>query len=177
MEALLRAIEAKYLKKNLPDFRPGDTVRVHQKITEGGKERIQMFEGLVIARKHGQGMSATFTLRRVAGGYGVERIFPLHSPTIVKMERVKTSKVRRAKLYYLRDRVGKKGRLKGQDAYAEWSEAEPEQAVTEDSGATEGEELPADDQGAETDGKSGGEPRGDVSREEGSPDSPEKPKE
>lgn len=103
-----------YLKK-LPDIRPGDTVRVHQKITEGGKERIQVFEGLVLARKHGRGIEGTVTLRRVLQGIGVERIFPLHSPMIEKIEIVKRAKVRRAKLYYLRDAKGKKAKLKAKE--------------------------------------------------------------
>lgn len=112
------------LKKDLPDIRPGDTVRVHQKIPahiatgkvaggkEGDKEKIQVFEGLVLARKHGKGISATITVRRVISGIGVERIFPIHSPTIEKIEILKRAKVRRAKLYYLRTAKGKKAKLK-----------------------------------------------------------------
>jgi large subunit ribosomal protein L19 len=101
-----------FLKENLPDIRPGDTVKVYQKIKEGDKERVQVFEGVVLARKHGKGISATITVRKVVGGIGVERIFPLHSSTIEKIEIVKRGKVRRAKLYYLRERVGKKARVK-----------------------------------------------------------------
>jgi len=110
-----------YLKKNLPDIRPGDTVRVHQKIRETYKgkkgkieerERVQVFEGVVIARKHGKEPGATITVRRIISGVGVERIFPLHSPTIKKIEVVSRAKVRRAKLYYLRKLVGKKAKLK-----------------------------------------------------------------
>jgi len=100
------------LKKDLPDIRPGDTVRVHQKIKEKGKEKGQVFEGLVIARKHGKGISATITVRKVISGIGVEKIFPIHSPTIEKIEIVKRGKVRRAKLYYLRKAKGRKARLK-----------------------------------------------------------------
>lgn len=84
------------------DIRPGQTVRVHQKIKEGGKERLQVFEGLVIAHKHGAGQNATFTVRKISEGIGVERIFPLHSPLIAKLELVRTSKVRRSKLYFVR---------------------------------------------------------------------------
>ncbi|MCL5666930.1 MAG: 50S ribosomal protein L19 [Patescibacteria group bacterium] len=88
--------------KQLPDFKPGYTVRVHQKIREGGKERVQIFEGLVIARKGGAGVNATFTVRKISSGVGVERIYPLHSPNIVKMEVTKAPVVRKAKLYYVR---------------------------------------------------------------------------
>ena len=110
------------LKKELPDIRPGDTVRVHQKIKEKNKERIQVFEGLVLARKHGKGISSTITVRKVISGIGVERIFPTHSPNIEKIEIIKRSKVRRAKLYYLREAKGKKGKLKRK----EFSEVMPE---------------------------------------------------
>lgn len=84
-------------------LKPGQTIRVHQKIQEGGKERLQMFEGLVIATRHGSGPTATFTVRKVSDGIGVERIFPLHSPIIAKIDVVRSAKVRKAKLYYLRD--------------------------------------------------------------------------
>lgn len=94
------------------DLRPGDTVRVHQKIKEEKKDRIQVFEGVVIAIKHGHGVNATFTVRKISDGVGVERIFPLHAPFIEKIEIIKRVKVRRAKLYYLRDLRGKKARLK-----------------------------------------------------------------
>lgn len=127
-----------YLKKKIPDVRPGDTVRVHQKIAgsvmtlagkkEKGEGKTQVFEGLVIARKHGKGISSTITVRKVIAGVGVERIFPLHSPNIVKIEIKKRGKVRRAKLYYLRKARGKKARLKRK----EFIEAigEPESAET-----------------------------------------------
>lgn len=98
--------------KQLPEIKSGDTIRLHQKIKEGGKERIQVFEGLVIARKHGKGISGTITIRKVVEGVGVERIFPIHSPIISKIEVVKSGKVRRAKLYYLREVKGKKAKLK-----------------------------------------------------------------
>ncbi|MEK7617710.1 MAG: 50S ribosomal protein L19 [Patescibacteria group bacterium] len=90
--------------KTLPEFKPGFTVKVHQRIKEGGKERVQVFEGLVIARKGGTGVNATFMVRKISHGVGVERIFPLHSPNIVKMEIVKSPQVRKAKLYYVRER-------------------------------------------------------------------------
>jgi large subunit ribosomal protein L19 len=101
------------IKKEPFDIRSGDTVRVDQKIKDkDNKERIQPFEGLVIARKHGKGVSSTITVRRVVDGVGVERIFPVHSPSIDKIEVIKRSKVRRAKLYYLRTAKGRKARLK-----------------------------------------------------------------
>lgn len=90
--------------RDIPSFRVGNTVKVHQKIREGGKERVQIFEGLVIARKGGSGVNGTFTVRKIASGVGVERIYPLHSPNVVKIEVVKQPEVRQAKLYYVRKR-------------------------------------------------------------------------
>jgi len=98
--------------KNMPDVKSGDTVKIYQKIKEGDKERIQAFEGLVLARKHGKEIGATITVRKVVSGIGVEKIFPIHSPTIEKIEILKRGKVRRAKLYYLREAKGRKARLK-----------------------------------------------------------------
>ncbi|HOA33558.1 MAG: 50S ribosomal protein L19 [Clostridiales bacterium] len=109
----LKIIEAGQLKENVPEFAVGDTVRVHVKIREGERERIQAFEGTVIARK-GSGVSETFTVRRVSYGVGVERVFPLHSPNVANVEVVRRGRVRRAKLYYLRDRVGKAAKIKEQ---------------------------------------------------------------
>ncbi len=111
MDPVVREIEKEFLRDDIPDFRPGDTVKVHVKVEEGGRERIQVFQGVVIARSHG-GLRETFTVRKVSAGIGVERIFPLHSPLIEKIEVVRRGKVRRAKLYYLRERVGKATRLK-----------------------------------------------------------------
>jgi large subunit ribosomal protein L19 len=108
---LLRAVDNSQMRTDLPGFRPGDTVRVHVKIKEGDKYRIQIFEGVVIAHKN-NGISSTFTVRKVSSGYGIERIFPVHSPIIEKMEIMKSGKVRRARLYYLRGRRGKAARLK-----------------------------------------------------------------
>jgi large subunit ribosomal protein L19 len=107
---ILATVESPYLKSGLPDFRPGDTLRVHVKVVEGESERIQMYEGLVIARKGG-GLSETFTVRKISFGIGVERCFPLNSPTIEKIDITRSGHVRRAKLYYLRDRVGRAARL------------------------------------------------------------------
>ena len=108
---LLRAVDKSQIRTDLPRFRPGDTVRVHVKIKEGDKYRIQVFEGVVIVQKN-NGISSTFTVRKVSFGYGIERIFPVHSPIIEKLEVVKSGKVRRARLYYLRGRRGKAARLK-----------------------------------------------------------------
>lgn len=111
--------------KEIPNIHSGDTVRVHQKINEGDKERIQVFEGIVIAKKHGKGISGTITVRKVVEGVGVERIFPIHSPSINKIETVKSGKVRRAKLYYLRHTKGKKAKLKMQEFSTAIAEEEP----------------------------------------------------
>jgi len=118
-------IAKKYGKKNPPVVKAGDTVRVHQKIKEGEKERIQIFEGLVIAVKHGKGLDATFTVRKIAaGGVGVERTYPVHSPNVVKVERTKTAKVSRGKLYYMRDRMGKNARFNSESNNPmSWSES------------------------------------------------------
>ena len=101
------------LKSNLPEFEVGDTVRVMVKIKEGNRERLQAFEGTVIAKKHG-GVAETFTVRRVAHGCGVERVFPMHSPNVAEVTVTRHGKVRRSKLYYLRDRVGKSAKVKEQ---------------------------------------------------------------
>ena len=108
---VIRAVESSRMRTDFPSFRAGDTVKVHVKIKEGDKYRIQIFEGVIIARKN-NGISSTFTVRKVSSGYGVERIFPTHSPIIEKLEVVKSGKVRRARLYYLRGRRGKAARLK-----------------------------------------------------------------
>lgn len=102
----LKLVEATQLKKDVPDFKTGDTVNVHVRVVEGDKERIQQFQGVVIAR-HGAGVNMTFTVRKVSDGVGVERIFPVHSPRIAKIEKTKTGSVRRAKLYYLRNLASK----------------------------------------------------------------------
>lgn len=112
--ALMAHVEAKHLKSNLTAFDVGDIVDVHQKIVEGDKERIQVFSGTVIMKK-GEGINATFTVRRIVNNEGVERIFPVHSPKIEKIEVKRKSRVRRAKLYYLRERTGKATRLKEGD--------------------------------------------------------------
>lgn len=108
---ILQEITKELLRTNLPNFRPGDTVKVHVKVIEGTRERIQLFEGVVIKRRGG-GISETFTVRKISYGVGVERTFPLHSPKIEKLEVARRGKVRRAKLYYLRELRGKAARIK-----------------------------------------------------------------
>ena len=110
---LIEAFTNEQLKKEVPLIRVGDTIRVHNKIKEGNRERIQLFEGTVIG-KHGGGISETFTVRRVSYGVGVEKTFPIHSPNVEKVEIVRVGKIRRAKLYYLRGRVGKASKVKEQ---------------------------------------------------------------
>lgn len=111
MNNIIREIEKEQLKSDIPAFRPGDTLRVHVKVIEGQRERIQVFEGVVI-RRRGTGISETFIVRKISNGVGVERTFPLHSPKIDKIELVRRGKVRRAKIYYLRQLRGKAARIK-----------------------------------------------------------------
>jgi large subunit ribosomal protein L19 len=111
MLEIIKAIEAEQIRTDLPEFNVGDTVKVHIKIKEGNKERIQIFEGTVLKRQNG-GLRETFTVRRVASGVGVEKTFPVNAPIIEKIEVVRLGKVRRAKLFYLRDRVGKAAKVK-----------------------------------------------------------------
>ncbi len=108
---LMKALTSQYMKEELPQMNVGDTVRVHVKIKEGARERVQAFEGTIIARKHG-GIEESVTVRRLSYGVGCEKVFPVHSPNIVKVETVRRGKVRRAKLYYLRDRLGKAAKVK-----------------------------------------------------------------
>jgi large subunit ribosomal protein L19 len=127
-------VEKPRLRDDLPDFGPGDTVRVHVRVAEGGRERIQVFQGVVI-RRQGGGLRETFTVRKVSFGVGVERTFPVHSPTISKVEVLTRGRVRRAKLYYLRERRGKRARIRerrepiparGPGASAQGAEPEPD---------------------------------------------------
>jgi large subunit ribosomal protein L19 len=107
----IKLVEAMQLKSDLPTFNPGDTVNVHVRVIEGDKERIQQFQGVVMGRR-GSGINATFTVRKISNGVGVERIFPLHSPRVAKVELMKAGRVRRAKLYYLRELAAKQIRQK-----------------------------------------------------------------
>lgn len=130
---VLEKIQRENLKKTL-DFRVGDTVRVHAKIKEGDKERIQVFEGIVLRRK-GHGVEATFTVRKVSYGVGVERIFPLHSPMIDKIEVGTRGKVRRSRLYYLRNLSGKKARIEGEGTFQSKAPTSSISPTSEDSSA------------------------------------------
>ncbi len=137
----LDLVEKSQLRDDIPEFRPGDTVKVHVRVVEGTRERVQVFQGVVIRRQNG-GLRETFTVRKISFGVGVERTFPVHSPSIAKLEVVTRGKVRRAKLYYLRDLRGKKARIKERrEAYAELIPAEVED-VEEEFAAPDPEEAP-----------------------------------
>ena len=109
-QAILESVNSEFMKSDVPDIRPGDTGRAHVKVREGGKERIQLFEGVAIAVRNGS-IAKNVTLRKISSGIGVERTFPVHSPNVAKFEILRRGKVRRAKLYYLRDKVGKAARI------------------------------------------------------------------
>ena len=111
--------EKQFLRADVPELRSGDTVRVHQKIREGDKERISIFEGMIIAQKHGRGISGTFTVRKVVDGIGVERVFPLHAPMIAKIDVLRHSKTRRAKLYFIREKAAREVRRKMKQVWYE----------------------------------------------------------
>jgi large subunit ribosomal protein L19 len=135
-------VDQAYLRTDIPDFRPGDTVKVHVRVVEAGRERIQVFQGVVL-RRQGGGLHETFTVRKISFGVGVERTFPLHSPSIARLEVVSRGRVRRAKLYYLRELRGKKARIKerrlGEEELAAIAAAEAERAA-----AANGAEEPAE---------------------------------
>ncbi|MFK7971547.1 MAG: 50S ribosomal protein L19 [Bacteroidia bacterium] len=111
MSDLVKLVQAEFLKEEVPQFKAGDTVNVHVKIVEGNKERIQQFKGTVLQRR-GEASTETFTVRKISSGVGVERIFPIHSPSVEKIEVLRRGRVRRARLFYLRDKIGKKARIK-----------------------------------------------------------------
>ena len=163
-------VDALYLRTDLPDFRPGDTVKVHVRVVEAGRERIQVFQGVVI-RRQGGGLQETFTVRKISFGVGVERTFPLHSPSIGKLEVVSRGHVRRAKLYYLRERRGKKARIRerrlGDEELAAIAAADAERAAAassqgedEDEGAGPVEEAEPSAEASE-DGQVAEEPDGE----------------
>ena len=127
-------VEKPRLREDLPDFRPGDTVRVHARVAEAGRERIQVFQGVVI-RRQGGGLRETFTVRKMSFGVGVERTYPVHSPTIAKIEVVTQGRVRRAKLYYLRERRGKRARIRERrEALVTRTAPQPEQEAETEQG-------------------------------------------
>jgi len=126
----LKKLTQQFGKKNIPDIRPGDTIKISFKITEAGKTRVQAFEGICLAVKHGKSLNGSFSLRKISAGVGVERTFPLHSPLITKLEKVKSREVRRAKLYFLRDLVGKKAKkVSEKKDYKMWEEAFSEEEL------------------------------------------------
>lgn len=128
----ITSIEQQQLRKDIPEIRPGDTVKVIQKIKDGDKERQTSFEGIIIARKHGGEPGATFTVRRVVGGIGVERIFPLHSPSTAKIEILRRAKTRRAKLYYIREKAAREVRKKMKSVFYEKPAMEPTEEKVEE---------------------------------------------
>ncbi len=140
--SLIDLAEAPYRNKEAPEFRIGDTVTVHVRIVEGGKERIQPFTGVVMARR-GSGLRETFTVRRIVANEGVERVFPVHSPNIVRMEVKRSGKARRAKLYFLRDRVGKARRLRERRAASGSSAAAEAEHADADSEQPDAAEEPS----------------------------------
>lgn len=186
-QGIIKSVESGSLKKSIPDVRAGETVRVHYKIREGNKERIQIFEGLVIATRGGKNLQANFTVRKVVSGVGVERTFPIHSPHIAKIERVKSGKVRRSKLYFVRRHAASPKRFRLKDkgvAGTIWEEVALQQAAIaqEEEKIEEAELAPeevapeadsadnaADDETTTEAGQAGGDAGGETSSEEGAP--------
>jgi large subunit ribosomal protein L19 len=155
----VQAVEDAYLRSDLPAFRPGDTVKVHVRVVEGNRERVQVFQGVVI-RRQGGGARETFTVRKVSFGVGVERTFPLHSPSIAKLEVTARGRVRRAKLYYLRDLQGKKARIRerrvdGDLAAAEEAGFDPTEAERADTDTDTDTDAGAEDTTAATEASDG----------------------
>jgi large subunit ribosomal protein L19 len=153
-------IEQSYLRSDIPEFRPGDTVKVHVRVVEGSRERVQVFQGVVIGRQNG-GLRETFTVRKISFGVGVERTFPVHSPSIAKLEIVSRGHVRRAKLYYLRELRGKKARIKERridDAKLAAMEEAAALAAADEVEAPVSEEPQASVEGSEADDETAGEP-------------------
>ena|SRR5919106_4607634 len=145
-------VDRAYLRTDQPEFRPGDTVKVHVRVVEAGRERIQVFQGVVI-RRQGSGLHETFTVRKISFGVGVERTFPLHSPSIGKLEVVSRGRVRRAKLYYLRERRGKKARIRerrlGDEELAAIASAEARRAAAADNGSGEPDSVEVPEEAAD----------------------------
>ena len=145
METKIEVFNKQYLKSQTPDLQAGDIVKVYQKVKEQDKERIQVFEGVLLAKKHGKGVSGTITVRKISQGIGVERVFPLHSPLVEKIEVARKTKVRQGKLYYLRSLKGKKARLRAKEFALEVPEQK--ETTTETVGSSDP-TAPSDD-GAE----------------------------
>jgi large subunit ribosomal protein L19 len=145
-------VDKAYLRTDQPEFRPGDTVKVHVRVVEAGRERIQVFQGVVI-RRQGSGLHETFTVRKISFGVGVERTFPPHSPSIGKLEVVSRGRVRRAKLYYLRERRGKKARIRerrlGDEELAAIASAEARRAAVADNGSAEADSVEVSEEAAD----------------------------
>ena len=154
-------IEQSYLRSDIPEFRPGDTVKVHVRVVEGSRERVQVFQGVVIGRQNG-GLRETFTVRKISFGVGVERTFPVHSPSIAKLEIVSRGHVRRAKLYYLRELRGKKARIKERRIDDAKLAAMEEAAALAAAEAAEAEAVGADDAADEVEAPASGEPEASV---------------
>lgn len=131
MGTQIEVFNKQYLKEKTPDFQAGDVVKVYQKVKEQDKERIQVFEGVLLAKKHGKGVSGTITVRKISQGIGVERVFPLHSPLVEKIEVARKTKVRQGKLYYLRSLKGKKARLKAKEFNLEPVQEQKKEEVAE----------------------------------------------
>ena len=131
MTTLTETFNKQYLKAKTPDFQAGDIVKVYQKVKEQDKERIQIFEGVLLAKKHGKGVNGTITVRKISQGIGVERVFPLHSPLVEKIEVIRKTKVRQGKLYYLRSLEGKKARLKAKEFNLEQPAQEQKEEVAQ----------------------------------------------
>ena len=154
-------IEQSYLRSDIPEFRPGDTVKVHVRVVEGSRERVQVFQGVVIGRQNG-GLRETFTVRKISFGVGVERTFPVHSPSIAKLEIVSRGHVRRAKLYYLRELRGKKARIKERRIDDAKLAAMEEAAALAAAEAAEAEAVGADEAADEAGAPVSGEPEASV---------------
>jgi len=169
-------VDAPYLRTDLPEFRPGDTVKVHVRVVEAGRERIQVFQGVVI-RRQGGGLQETFTVRKISFGVGVERTFPLHSPSIGKLEVVSRGHVRRAKLYYLRERRGKKARIRerrlGDEELAAIAAAEAERAAAGSAAAADAGSVEEPEETADateiTDAESAGTEAADADKSDAAP--------
>ena len=154
-------IEQSYLRSDIPEFRPGDTVKVHVRVVEGSRERVQVFQGVVIGRQNG-GLRETFTVRKISFGVGVERTFPVHSPSIAKLEIVSRGHVRRAKLYYLRELRGKKARIKERRVDDAKLAAREEAAALAATEAAEAEAVEADETADDVEGRVSEEPEASV---------------